>query len=284
MNDTRTAEGTIYRACFSPTRTSFRTAAAISRGIAERSGMNTVALDATYYSALPPTQLSRHDLLIAAVPVYGSKAAPAALDRLAGLRGEGTPATAVVVYGNRDYGSAAGELHAFLTERGFTVTAMAAFVGEHSYSRPDAPIAQGRPDAEDLLSAERFGRAVWKKTAASGTTSAVDPGSLAPAPNDTSSIVRFSQFIADMKRPGAALPQKAPVTDPALCTQCGTCATLCPTGAIPPGNGTITDASLCIKCCACVKGCPARARSYFTPFSEVLSELFGERKPVLVSL
>lgn len=283
MNDIRSAEGTIYRACFSPTRTSFGTAAAISRGIAEKSGMRTVSLDATY-SALPPTQLARHDLLVAAVPVYGSKAAPAALDRLAGLRGDGTPAVAVVVYGNRDYGSAAGELHGFLTERGFTVTAMAAFVGEHSYSRPDAPIAQGRPDADDLLAAERFGRAVWDKIAASGTPAAVDPGSLAPAPNDAASIARFSQFIADMKRPGAALPQKAPATDPALCTQCGACAELCPTGAIPHENGTVTDASLCIKCCACVKGCPTSARSYRTPFSEVLSDLFGSRKPVLVSL
>lgn len=283
MNDIRSAAGTIYRACFSPTRTSFATAAAISRGIAEKSGMKSVALDATY-SALPPTQLAPCDLLVAAVPVYGSKAAPAALDRLAGLRGDGTPAVAVAVYGNRDYGSAAGDLHAFLTERGFTVTALAAFVGEHSYSRPDAPIAQGRPDAEDLLAAERFGRAVWDKIATSGTVPAVDPGSLAPAPNDAQNIALFSQFIADMKRPGAALPPQAPATDPALCTQCGACAALCPTGAIPPGNGTVTDASLCIKCCACVKGCPARARSYFTPFSETLSELFGGRKPVLVSL
>lgn len=32
------------------------------------------------------------------------------------------------------------------------------FIGEHSYSRPNMPIAEGRPDVTDLQIAEQFGK------------------------------------------------------------------------------------------------------------------------------
>ena len=51
--------------------------------------------------------------------------------------------------------------------------AAAAFVGEHSYSTPETPVAAGRPDAQDLARAAEFGAAVRKKLAA-GTPAPVD--------------------------------------------------------------------------------------------------------------
>lgn len=86
-----------------------------------------------------------------AVPVYGGRVAPAALERLQEIRGEGTPAVVLAVYGNRAFGTAVAQLAAFVAERGFVPVAAGAFVGEHSYSTParrspkDVPIRRTSP-------------------------------------------------------------------------------------------------------------------------------------------
>ena len=67
-----------------------------------------------------------------------------------GIYGQDSPAVAVVVYGNRDYDDALLELRDWCVAHGFVPVAGAAFIGEHSYSRPDRPIAGGRPDNPDL--------------------------------------------------------------------------------------------------------------------------------------
>lgn len=70
-----------------------------------------------------------------------------------------------------------------------------------------------------------------------------------------------------------------PVTNEAVCTQCGACARICPTGAISADSLTETDASKCIKCAACVKGCPQHARKLNTPFAAPLARNFKQPKP-----
>ena len=69
----------------------------------------------------------------------------------------------VVVYGNRAYEKALIELDAFASAQGFKVIAGATFVGEHSYSTEQNPIAPGRPDANDLQYAEEFGAKIRTK-------------------------------------------------------------------------------------------------------------------------
>lgn len=56
------------------------------------------------------------------------------------------------------------ELDAFASDRGFKVIAGATFVGEHSYSTQQNPIAAGRPDADDLQFAETFGAKIRTKS------------------------------------------------------------------------------------------------------------------------
>lgn len=149
---------------FSPTGTSAKIAAAVAAGVA--GGAPVATCDLTHAAArnvLPPA-----DVAVIAVPVYGGHPAPTALERLRDLRGNGTAAVAVALYGNRAFEAAAAELAAFLTGRGFVCVAAGAFVGEHSYSAPATPIAAGRPDAADLASAKRFGEAVRQKLSAAG--------------------------------------------------------------------------------------------------------------------
>jgi len=259
-----------YLCYFSPTGSSRRVAEAVGRGLkAER----TIVCDATHGAAA--FEAAQSDIAVFAVPVYGGHAAPAALQQMEAVRGAGTPAVVVVLYGNRAYGAAARELAAFITERGFVPVAAAAFVGEHSYSTARWPIAAGRPDDADCAEAEAFGREVVAKVAEG--VRAVDVRRLPSVRNGVRSTWRFVRFVIGCRCRRNEHPA-AVETSAERCTHCGRCAALCPTGAIAAGSEERTDAARCIRCCACVKGCPSGARSYDSPFAPVLSRNFAQRK------
>ena len=61
------------------------------------------------------------------------------------------------------------------------------------------------------------------------------------------------------------------------CIQCGTCASICPTGAVPLENGRITKRELCISCTACIQACPVDARSFGGPVYAIGSKLFAHK-------
>ena len=70
--------------------------------------------------------------------------------------GNGKESTAIVVYGNRDYGKALYCMVEILIKNGFKVISAGAFIGQHSYS-DIVPVAIGRPDKVDLDNAHVFG-------------------------------------------------------------------------------------------------------------------------------
>ncbi|MCB6996595.1 4Fe-4S binding protein [Alistipes communis] len=258
---------------FSPTGTSRRVAEAVGRGL---NCAQTIVCDATHDAVSVAAE--RGDAAVFAVPVYGGHAAPLALRRLDAVRGDGTPAVVVVLYGNRAYEHAACELADFVAARGFVPVAAAAFVGEHSYSTARWPIAAGRPDGDDCAEAEAFGRVVAAKLAAGGVR-AIDVKRLPTVRNGMLSMWRFVRFVLGYRRSQKRHPQRVAVeTSADRCTHCGRCVKLCPTGAIVAGDELRTDAAKCIRCCACVKGCPVGARSYDSPFAPVLSRNFAQRK------
>ena len=276
------------------------------------------AIDLTHPAGYP-APLPGEAVAIFAVPVYGGHVAPVALERLREIRGEGTPAVVLAVYGNRSFGTAVAELASFVAGRGFVPVAAGAFVGEHSYSTPETPIAQGRPDARDLAAARAFGAQVREKLAktepspgknpetasdTAATTRATKTGSMdaakAPAtgalvPIDPTKLreprtpllpkLRFIRFVLGYRRrqkrhPVVLLPEG----DAARCTQCGRCVALCPTQAIARGDELHTDPARCIRCCACVKGCAFGARTFRTPFAAALARNFARQKPPVTLL
>ena len=225
-------------------------AEAVGRGL---NCAQTVVCDATHDAVCVAAE--RGDEAVFAVPVYGGHAAPLALRRLDAVRGDGTPAVVVVLYGNRAYEHAACELADFVAARGFVPVAAAAFVGEHSYSTARWPIAAGRPDGDDCAEAEAFGRVVAAKLAAGGVR-AIDAKRLPTVRNGMLSMWRFVRFVLGYRRSQKRHPQRVAVeTSADRCTHCGRCVKLCPTGAIVAGDELRTDAAKCIRCCACVKGC-----------------------------
>lgn len=244
--------------CFSPTGGGEKIAKAIQRGM----GVNTGEGIEPY---------------IFVIPVYGGHMPALAQERFAQVHGTGhIPAVLVAVYGNRAFENALTDLEAFVSERGFTPIAAAAFVCEHSYSTAETPIAAGRPDEADLNAAEDFGRQVREKLL-SGNLSPIHAADLQDEPSPEASLKKFVAFVQSFRAQQAIAPQKSvPALDKDLCSGCGTCIDVCPAGAIR--EDLSIDASLCINCCACVKFCPAHARSFQTPFAQPLSECFSQRK------
>ena len=268
-----------YLSYFSATHTSRKVGRAVASGCCSSSDFE--ELNGTF-NAVQPIKLQTQDLLIVAVPVYGGHVAPIALERLRALQGNQTPAVAIVVYGNRDFETAAVQLQDFLQERGFKIVGAAAFVGEHSYSTTAHPIAPHRPNSKDLLDAQKFGESIRQKLDDMAVPTTVNAEDLICPDSGEENLQGFRTFIQQCQAQAKAQP-KAPVkliptVDTTVCTACGACVHVCPTQAIDDKHPEITDADKCIKCCACVKACPQQARSLATPFGPVLSKFFQLEK------
>ena len=248
---------TTHLVFFSPTHTSARIARAVGEGI----GMGRrIETDLTLDEETSPI-LINDALTVIAVPVYGGRVAPIALQRLKRLKGHNAPVILLTIYGNRDYEDALVELRDTAVELGFTPLSAGAFIGEHSYSRPNMPVAAGRPDADDLQ--KQFGRESLRKL----------QESTFPLPS----------FFIKGNVPYKPLPagnNATPVCND-LCYACGNCIEVCPTHAIhlsADGSQIETIAERCIRCCACVKECPTGARIFDSPFTAILHEKFSVRR------
>ena len=225
---------------YSPTGTSKKTLEAIAKGL----GVKGVGhIDLTPPGAAGKSHaIPAGELAVIAMPVYGGRVPPVSAQRLKTVRGNGTPAVLVAVYGNRAIEDALIELKDIAAEQGFTAVAAASFIGEHSFSNDATPIASGRPDKEDLEKAKAFGEKVKAKL--EGMTKPVEvkvPGNK-PYKERNPAGPRFPETTAE------------------TCTLCDACAEVCPTGAITVTDKVETVKEKCTACSACVKACPTGAR------------------------
>ena len=225
---------------FSPTHTTLKTVEAVCEGLgAERRQW----IDLTRSPAARDP--IRGDLAIIGVPVHSGRVPKAAAERLEGLRGEGRPTILVVLYGNRAYDDALLELEDLCERNGFVVVSAGAFIGEHSYSTKDFPIAAGRPDQGDLEDAKDFGARSLAK---------LGGGKWIPI----ATAVPGKRPYKESRSPQGVKP----AFDAALCTKCLSCIAACPTEAIGPEDPGEIDGGKCIRCAACIKICPARAKRF----------------------
>ena len=197
------------------------------------------------------------ELAIIGAPVYSGRIPLEAIARLKRIRANNTPAVLVVLYGNREYDDALLELKDLAVEAGFIPVAGGAFIGEHSFSNENTPIATGRPDTKDLEKAERFGAQIRNKL------------------RDIRGVDEITPLQVPGKYPHRKRMQPtntSPITMESLCTTCGTCAGVCPTAAVAVNDSVETDPVLCIICCACIKNCPNRARVIKEPRVKQIAE------------
>jgi len=237
----------VHSIFFSPTGTTQKTICAISKGTGRSLGQT---LDITVGLSDGATQFTDDDLVIVGMPVYGGRLPALAVERFKAIEGKNTAVVPIVVYGNRAYGDALLELSDLCTAQGFRIVAAGAFLGEHSFSSAELPIAPGRPDEQDLQSAEQFGSQISQLL---GTCESVQ---LEPP-----SLPGNHPYKPAMQPAGAATD-----VDRQTCTHCGMCVESCPAQAISmTDTGPVIDADDCIWCLACLRNCPVNAHSIALP-------------------
>ena len=250
---------------FSPTKTTKKIVESIAQGI------QVDMVDQLDLTA-PETRTRKfeelHDeLAIIGTPVYAGRVPIDAVHRLQRLKAKDTPAVIIVVYGNREYEDALLELKDLAIDAGFKPVAGGAFIGEHSFANETTPIANGRPDTEDLRKAKEFGKMIRKRMRDIHALDDVPP---LQVPGNFPYKDRSKQA------------KISPISQETLCTTCETCAKVCPTAAITVNDTVVTDPNACILCCACVKNCPTQARVMEEPrieqIAKWLSTNYSKRK------
>mgnify|MGYP000586770700 CR=1 FL=1 len=249
----------IKLAYFSPTGTSERVARGVADGI-EAAELETIDITRPE-TREKPVRCAADELLLVAVPVYMGRVPALLHGWLNALEARETPAVCIVVYGNRAYEDSLLELKDTLANRGCIPVAGGAYIGEHSFSDEQAPVAMGRPNEEDLRHAHAFGKAIREKL-----DSVASPADLADlqVPGEHPYGGRTQLWDVDF----IAVDDR--------CAQCGLCAKVCPVGAVDPANSAAIDIAKCITCCACIKKCPQNARSKkASPVMEASQRLFN---------
>ena len=230
---------------FSPTSTTKKICNAIASGMGSD---DPVMLDMTHPGnrlriiANANNILEEIDHLIAGAPVYCGKLPLQAIECLKALNGQGKKATAVAVYGNRDYGIALHNMAEILSQNGFIVMAAGLFIGQHSYSDV-VPVAIGRPDESDLQKAREFGAQI---------SDAFKPLNIEDIPIQLDKHSKSKEYTA-----------LKPTYRGKLCEKCGRCSEVCPTGILSYHTGEHINRFVkknCIGCMACVRNCKSEAR------------------------
>jgi ferredoxin len=230
----------VHVVCFSPTQTTL----SVLEAIASAFPVETIVHDATLMlGIIQLPEFTEQDLVLVGAPVYGGRVPRNAEAFYQSVRGKGSPAVVVAVYGNCNIGDALVEMDEYCSAGGCRVVAGAAFIGEHSFS---PTIANRRPNPEDLQLAKDFGRLVAAKLSADHFDSVELPGT---RPLKVRNPVAPSAWA-----PGTTED----------CIQCGICVENCPVQIIDAKNAKhILEPEKCLRCGSCVKKCPVSAK-YFT--------------------
>jgi Pyruvate/2-oxoacid:ferredoxin oxidoreductase delta subunit/protein involved in ribonucleotide reduction len=234
--------GVLY---FSPTNTTKKICKAISFGMGEKDPVDlniTIPDFRAKLASNPNAILDNIDHLIIGAPVYSGKLPIQVLECLKTINGNGKECTAVVVYGNRDYGIALYHLVEILSNNNFKVLAAGTFIGQHSYS-DIIPVAVGRPDKTDLEKAYNLGLESMKTS---------NYLSLEDIPVQRDFISRSDNYNPIQ-----------PVFKSEKCSHCRICSKRCPMNIISPETGNWLNHEAkkqCIGCMACVSSCKDKAR------------------------
>lgn len=237
---------------YSPTGTTQKIIREIGKNMGfKQISENNIAEDSS--ELIPKT--TNNSLTIIGMPVYAGRIPITAIESLKSMKSNQSPVVLLVVYGNRDYDDSLLELKEIATNCGFNVIAGAAFIGEHSFSSKEKPVAENRPDKQDLEKCNDFANMINKKLKTKNKIAALNiPGNYP---------------YKERKK----LPTNIhPVTDNTLCSLCGICIDVCPTNAISIEKTVITDGNLCTLCGACVKNCDSEARIFDNPTINGINE------------
>ena len=239
---------------YSPTGTTQKIVKEIAQnmGLKIESENNITKLSSELNAKIPDNSLT-----IIGLPVYGGRIPVPAIEKLGNIWSNQSPAVIIVVYGNRAYEDALLELNKIVSNCGFNVIAGAAFIGEHSFSSKEKPIAHERPDQQDLVKCRDFAQMITDKLNNKNINEITTPN-----------IPGKHPYKERTQLPVGIHPE----TDSNLCNLCGSCAEICPTNAIKINTTIKTNGEWCTWCCACIKNCPSGARIFNNQTINVIKE------------
>ena len=224
----------LYSLVFSPTGGTRKAADALCAGFSmpvHSIDLSDVKFD---FSSL---RFAPQDVCVFSVPSFGGRVPAPAAQRMAAVQGGGALAVLLVAYGNRAFDDTLMEMKDLTEKAGFRCAAAVAAVTEHSIARC---YAAGRPDEADAQELTRYGSRIF----------AAIQGNALPA-----------ELHVPGNRPYRAFGGVGMIPMPNdTCTGCGTCAALCPTGAISAQDPSKVNPDLCISCMRCVAVCPTHGR------------------------
>jgi len=184
-------------------------------------------------------QLDSEDIAIVTMPVFAGRIPKTARERLSKVKGDNTPAIAVVNYGNAHVTDSLLELVDLLKENSFNVIAAASTISHHSIFDG---VAVGRPDESDMEKINEFAqKCIVKIESNEGLISEI-PG------NRPYTDYKQLPFVVGC--------------DDTICSFCYDCVSICPENAIPDDDPVETDLDLCSRCTACIAICPEDARKF----------------------
>lgn len=185
-------------------------------------------------------EFNKEELAVFCLPVFSGRLPSVAASALEHIKGNGTYAVAMVVYGNRAYEDALLELCELLSSKGFVLIGAGAFIARHSIFQE---VAKNRPDEADTEKIREFADKCMEKIHQQS-------GTVAPL------VVKGNKPYRNVS-PIPLVP-----TASSACTKCNVCVRICPTDAISKQNPKKTDKQKCISCTACIYHCPHNARSF----------------------
>lgn len=168
--------------------------------------------------------------------------------------GDSTPFVGVVTYGGGYYGVSLMQIEKKARQRGFLVSALAAFVGPYSLAISESP---KRPDDQDAEEQKLFGQSIYDKVIVNKNFTLSKKVKAGWSDHPLYNVVVFARLFMQNKeyRIPKSFKEKAINDD---CIKCRKCQRNCPEGAIDPISKKI-DLDKCISCFSCVNNCPQKA-------------------------
>lgn len=135
---------------FSPTGNTKKIIHHIIEGIAPDTVCETNATKRSEIEKREAFKIMKTDLIIIGASVYGGFLYKDFRNYLKRFDFNDTPVAIALSYGNASVLLAKSEISSIIKKGNGVVISYGAFVGEHSFSTTEAPVAKGRPDANDL--------------------------------------------------------------------------------------------------------------------------------------